>query len=123
VDFGVALLIGMAWVGGLGGGSLVTLGVIEAVTGRVVINLQRFDWSRNEATWLGLSRVIQGLAIALYSLVGGLALGAHVLPVFWAGHAWGVFVLLPFWLVVMAALLFQAGLEWQHEGRKKAFRR
>jgi hypothetical protein len=114
MDYGLAFIIGMACVGGLIGGALITMGLIEVVSGRVVMNWRRMDWTSREAAEIGVTRLIQGVAVALYPLIGGLTLGAHVIPEFWVGHWWGIFVSAPFSVVILGTLVFQAALEMRH---------
>jgi hypothetical protein len=117
VDYGLAFTIGAVSVGGLVGGALITMGLIEARAGRVIVNWQRHSWSRREARQLGLSRVIQGIAIASYPLIGGLSLSAHLIPLFWVGNRWGFLVPLSYGFVIVATLFFQAALEIRSERR------
>ena len=120
MDYGLALLFLMVGAGALAGGALITVGVIETVTGRVVVNLQRATWPPREATVLGLARVVQGIVIAAYPLIAGQAIGAHVIPEFWVGHWWGIFISLPFYVVIMGTVFLQATLELRRQQKARA---
>ena len=113
------VLIVAAWLGGLVGAAFITIGILEASTGRAVINLSRINWSSREASLIGITRVVQGLAIASYPLIGALALGppalVRVAPWFWVGHWWGPFAAGVFWLVIVGTLMLQAVLDVRHK--------
>jgi hypothetical protein len=57
--------VGIATFAGLVGGGVIVIGVIEAVTGRILINIRHLPWSRHDAQVIGLCRVVQGIAIAI----------------------------------------------------------
>ena len=103
-------------------GGLITIGVMEMLTQRAIINPNRVNWTKDEATLLGLTRLIQGLGGGIYALVGTLTLIAKVVPIRGAGH----------WVTPVGALLFMwvvlgtigsQGLIAAHNGRLWPFRR
>ena len=110
----VALMV--SWGGGVCGGAFMTLGIIEARSGRMVIpgRLQRLEWTRGEVRIHGGVSAVMGLALAIYGLTTGFAL---LKPLNWTQHAWlHVFTLLV-WLLIPAALTVTPLLERHHERR------
>jgi len=71
MGFLVAAVVIAALAGAVGGGFAV-MGLVEAVTGRLVINLRHLPWSRRDAEVIGMCRVIQGVLIATQGVVVGL---------------------------------------------------
>ena len=91
-----------------------TLGIIEARSGRMVIpgRLQRL--TPGEVRIHGGLSAVTGLALAIYGLTTGFAL---LKPLNWTQHAWlHVFTLL-FWLLILAATTATPLLERHHERR------
>jgi hypothetical protein len=115
VDYELVFTIGVVSIGGLIGGALITIGLIEVRTGGAIVKRHRPSWSSREARLLGLSRVIQGVAIAVYPLFAGLSLSAHLIPLFWVGHIWGFLVPSSPFFVIFGTLFFQAVLERRSE--------
>jgi|SRR5215831_4077177 len=79
-----------ASVTGIFGGGIAVLGIIEAATGRIVINLRNLPWSRRDAQVIGLCRVAQGILItaqgAAVALMMATQLGVAIqfmLPAYW----------------------------------------
>jgi|SRR5450759_1876819 hypothetical protein len=109
--------VGTVWFTGLFSGVWIALGITEALTGRVlpVFNLSRINWSVSEARLRGLAIVVQGVALGVYGLIGGLSFVAHVIPLFWVGHWWGMFVSAPLLLIIWGAVLFMALIEQRHK--------
>jgi len=108
-----AFTVVTVWLVAFFSGALSVVGVIQVVSGRVFLNFRR-DWSEVEARRLGWSRVVQGLSLGAYALVGGLIFGAHTIPLFWVGHPWGAFVSLPLMLVFLGALVYQLLIDIRH---------
>ena len=105
------------WFTGIFSGIWTAIGVAQVVTGRAlpVFNLSRINWSVGEVRLRGLAFVVQGLAIGVYGLISGLSFGAHLIPLFWVGHWWGIFVSAPLLLIVWLAVLFIALIEQRHK--------
>lgn len=99
-------------------GAWIAVGVASAVSGRMIFNPRRFDWSPREVEMLAAITVIQGLAFAIYTLAGGLFLTGAVTPP-WVGHAWGILIGTPLYLFVMATIGFQTYLGNRHQARMK----
>jgi hypothetical protein len=72
----VIAAVGAATVAGVAGGGIAVLGVIEAATGRIVINLRQLPWPRRDAQLIGTCRVLQGTVIATYGAMAALILGS-----------------------------------------------
>jgi hypothetical protein len=96
-------------------GALAIVGFAEALTARSVFSTWGINWSSTEIRLLGVSRLIWGLSCGLYVLIFGLTLGARVIPEFWVGHPWGLFVSAPIALVSLGTLFFQAVLVSRHK--------
>lgn len=109
------IVVGLAWLGGMTAGALIAVGAIEMVTQRAVINLNRIEWSNAEAALLGLSRLIQGLDLGLYILLGTITTIARLVPTPGVGQPWGLFVSAPFYLIFMGALGLQVLIEWHNK--------
>ncbi len=103
----VIAAVGAATFAGVAGGGIAVLGVIEAATGRMVINLRQLPWPRRDAQLIGICRVLQGTVIATYGAMAALILGsgAALDPKFETP----AFLLLG--LALMVALGVPAGLE------------
>jgi len=114
-----AFTIGAVWAVGIVADGLLAIGIVTVASGRPVINLQRTRWSVREARLLGWCSIIQGIAAAVYSLYGGLSLGAHVLPLYWVGSPGGVFATAPFAVVMLATLFIQAGVQLRHQESRR----
>ena len=114
LDLGVIAIWGTAFVSG----AWVAIGVASAVSGRMIINQRRFDWSFREVEMLAANTIVQGLALFIYSLAGGLFLTGRGTP-FWVGHGWGIFVGAPLVLFMMATIGFQTYVEHRHVERLK----
>ena len=102
-----ALLIN-AWFGGIVAGSGLTVGLIELVTGRFVINLGRLKWSTSEVRIGGLAISVTGLYLAIYVLCMALR------PAWWDG-------LQPTMLVMVVALGASMFLLHRHHDRRWPF--
>lgn len=85
---------------------MLTVGVMEVLTGRAIINLNKVSWSREEATLFGLTRVVQGLCCGIYGLAGLLFI-SRVIGFPLAGTPWGFFVSWPFALLFLAMVIAQ----------------
>lgn len=99
-------------------GAWVAVGVASAVTGKMIINPRRADWSPREVEVLAASTVLQGLACSIYTLAGGLFLTGAVTPP-WVGHAWGILLGAPLYLFLVAMFGFQAYVDYRHFKRLK----
>ena len=108
------------WLCGIGSGALLYAGIARLIAGRPAIILSRRPWSANENSVLGVCATIQGATVAAYGLIGGLMLGTHSIPVFWAGHPWGLFTTLPFSVVIFSTVYVQTYLRIRHEIRRPA---
>jgi hypothetical protein len=117
-----AFMIVEVWLLGIGSGGLLCIGIIDVARGEAVINLSRRTWSVGENRASGVCTTIQGAAVAIYALFGGLMFGAHVIPLFWVGHWWGLFVSAPFAVVILGTLFVQAYLQIRHENRRRVAR-
>ena len=113
-------LVAIIWLFAFLSGAWTALGVISAVTGRVLINPSRVPWSRGEAELVGISIAIQGLAVGIYTLVGGLSLVGQLIHPFWVGRPWGVFVSAPLMLVFTGTMFFQAYVAYRHQKRVRS---
>jgi hypothetical protein len=111
-----ALLISVTWLLAFVSGGWFAVGTYSALSGHALVNPRRIEWTRAEVALLGAMQAGQGLILAVYALVGGLALGAHVIPIFWAGHWWGILVSAPAFLLVYALVFLQFWLEKRHLG-------
>ena len=63
IHFAIAIVVS-AWAVGFAAGTLFAFGMIELVTGRMVINPQRLSWSVGEARVRGAVFAIAGVFIA-----------------------------------------------------------
>jgi hypothetical protein len=120
VDPIAIVAVGTVWVVAMFAGALIAVGVVEMVTGRVVINLRRIDWSEREAIWLGLTRMVQGLSFGLWALLSILTVVGRIIPVPGAGTPWMIFVSAPFYVTFMAMVVVQALLESRHKRQRPA---
>jgi hypothetical protein len=109
----------LTWLAAMAAGALLCVGIIEVATGRAVINLSRSRYSAGENRASGACSTIQGVSTAIWALIGGLSFGSHSLPVFWAGHWWGVLLPGSFGLVFMSTLFVQAYISLRHENRRR----
>jgi hypothetical protein len=82
-------IIGWVWCLGMLCGALTAIGVVGAVSGRVLFNPRRIDWSVGEARILGLIWAIQGMALSLILLFGMVQLAAN------SGTAWFLPLVIP----------------------------
>lgn len=73
-------------------GAWTAIAFAHVATGRVVFPLfaMRTGWSAREIKLSGLGSAVSGLAGLVYTLIGGLSLGAHVIPLFWVGSPWAL---------------------------------
>lgn len=111
--------VAFSWLAAMIGGSLLTIGVMETLSGRAMINLNQVNWTREEATLLGLTRVVQGLDSGIYGLVGALFL-SRVVDFPFAGHVWGLFLSLPLGVIFLATLFAQALIAAQNQRRARS---
>jgi hypothetical protein len=105
----------IAAFGGMIGGGFAALGIVEVVTGRILINPRHLPWSRREAQIIGLCRVVQGVVVAgegaALAFMTGTDMGPasrFMLPVFWM-----------LTLVLGVALSIPTALQvrmWRHTG-------
>jgi hypothetical protein len=58
--------------------------------------------------------LVQGLALGAFGLIGGLSLVAHLIPQFWVGHWWGMFVSAPLLLFIWGTTHFMVLIEQRH---------
>jgi hypothetical protein len=116
VNLGVAVVA--IWGMALVSGAWVAIGVASAVTGKMIVNARRIDWSRREVEILAANTIVQGLACSIYTLAGGLFLMGAVTP-FWVGHAWGIFIGTPLYVFLLATIGFQVYVEHRHFERMK----
>jgi hypothetical protein len=105
-----------AWSSAFLAGAWVAIGVASAVTGRMIVNPRRADWSFVEVEMLAANTVVQGLALAAYSLLGALFMSG-VFNSIWFDRGWLIFIGAPFFLVLMATMLFQTYVEHRHSER------
>ena len=68
IHFAIAIVV-FAWFIGFGAGTLVTLGTIELITGRMIINPERMNWSVGEARVRGAVFATAGVLIGMYVLI------------------------------------------------------
>ncbi|TME03492.1 MAG: hypothetical protein E6I53_07255 [Chloroflexi bacterium] len=111
-----------AWVGGIVGGAGVTLGVVQVVTGRMIINPRRWNWSVGEVRILGLVTAAEASILAIYSLVGGLVLSTGpspnwVAPAWWYDVVWLIFPAIAAIPISMLLLEQHHQKRWPFEGR------
>ncbi|HKC19201.1 MAG TPA: hypothetical protein VKE27_06165 [Candidatus Dormibacteraeota bacterium] len=106
--------LAFTWVVGMMAGALIVAGAIEMIAGRAVINLTRVTWTRDEATVLGLSRVLQGLSLGSWGFIGAM-LSARLMPLPGVGTPWAIFTSAPLWLVFIAALGLQVLVMWHNK--------
>jgi len=76
-----------AWLGGIIGGVGMTLGTIERLTGRIVINSRRLNWSGGEVRVHGAAIAAAGLILAAYTLAGAFVLSTGPSP-HWLAPTW-----------------------------------
>lgn len=111
--------VAISWLAAMAGGSLLTIGMMEVLTGRALINLNRVNWSSHEATLFGLTRVVQGLCFGLYGLIGvlfvGRVIGFPVLPT-----PWGLFASFPLYLILLATFIAQGLIAARNHRRAKS---
>ena len=87
MGFVVAAVV-IAALGGAVGGGVVVMGVVEAFTGRLLINLRQLPWSRRDAEIIGVCHVIQGMVTVAQGVVVALIFATQaddyrmLLPVF-----------------------------------------
>lgn len=101
-----------------GFGAWTALAIEQAVSGRPIFS-RGYSWSSGEIKLSGLSWAICGLAGVGMALVGGLALGARVIPLYWVGSPWGIVTSNPWPLIFLANLLFQVLIELRHRRRSR----
>jgi hypothetical protein len=117
-----AFTIVVVWLLGICSGGLLCIGIIEIARGQAVISLSRSTWSVGENRVSGVCTTIQGAAVAIYAVFGGLTLGAHAIPLFWVGHWWGIFAPAPLAVIMLGTLFVQAYLQIRHENRRRVAR-
>lgn len=100
-------------------GAWTGLALAHVATGRVVFPLFAMGkaWSAREVKLSGWGWLVCGLAGMLWTLIGGLSLGAHVIPLFWVGSPWGLL-----WtdlgpIIIVANGLYQQLIDQHHKGR------
>lgn len=97
-----------------------TVGIIQAVTGRVVWNPRRLNWSVGEAKVMGLGMTAPALFVVVYGLVGGLVLSTGGSPN-WRGPDWWNYVQLASFVFLFPFLILMGLLE-QHNKRRWPFK-
>ena len=90
------LLIVGTWFEGLVGGVAITVGAVQAVTGRSIFP---FAWRRHGLTErqvrsIGLGWIVLGIAFAMWGLAGGIILGGHLTAPWWLGSVGGLVIAL-----------------------------
>jgi hypothetical protein len=116
VNLGIVVIT--VWSMALVSGAWVAIGVASAMTGRMIVNPRRIEWSLREVEMLASMTILQGLAGSVYALAGGLFLTGTVTP-FWVGHAWGIFIGLPLYLFLMGTFGIQAYVQYRHFKRRE----
>ena len=108
----------MTWVIAFTSGALAALGVAQAASGRLlrIFNRRHLDWTVGEVRVLGLTWAVAGASWAVWALFGALTF-AHVIPLFWVGHWWGILISAPVSLITFGALLVQVLIELRHNHR------
>jgi hypothetical protein len=76
----VVAAVAIAALGGAAGCGIGVMGLVEAITGRLMINLRRLPWSRRDAEIIGLCRVVQGVLIAVQSVAVALIVATQAGP-------------------------------------------
>lgn len=98
------------WLTDFGAGSLLAIGVITVITGRVLLSPKQAVWSRTTARLHGSCSIVQGATAAVYGLCGGLSLGAHMIPLSWLGSVWAI---APFAVVMLLTLALQTWAQYR----------
>jgi hypothetical protein len=117
-----ALALVLVWLAAIGSGGLLSIGIIEIMTGQAVIRFSRRTWSVSENRLSGLCTTIQGSVVAIYTLISGLLFGTHTIEMFWVGHWWGLFATAPFVMTFIFTLSVQAYLQIRHDKRRQTIR-
>ena len=106
------------WAFGAIFGAWTGLALAHAVTGRVVFPLfaMRTGWTSREIKLSGWGWAVCGVSGLAWTLVGGLSLGAHIIPLFWVGSPWALWAN-PMPILVVANGVFQALIDQRHKGR------
>jgi hypothetical protein len=99
--------IAVAWFAGLVGGVFVSLGMVQALTGRSVMR-KRSNWSVGEIKMLGVVWAVAGLVLAISALVGSLQTAAHQST---------LFVTFALWPIILGGPIGQLLIEQRHYGR------
>ncbi|HEY8815357.1 MAG TPA: hypothetical protein VIP57_09675 [Candidatus Dormibacteraeota bacterium] len=110
-----AFTIVVTWVIAFTSGALAALGLAQAASGRVfrIFNRRRIAWTVGEVRFLGATWAVAGTSWAVWALFGALTF-AHIVPMFWVGHWWGIFISFPVWLITMGSLAAQVLIELRH---------
>jgi hypothetical protein len=110
-----AFTILMTWVIAFTSGALAALGIAQAAAGRIfrIFNRRHIDWTVGEVRLLSLTWAFAATSWAVWALFGALMFG-HVVPLFWVGHWWGMFISAPVWLITVGTLLAQGLIELRH---------
>lgn len=89
-------------------GALIALGLVQAGSGRMTIgSAARYaSWTVAEVKLTGVGWVVFGLAGIGTGLLGGLELGAKVIPLYWVGSPWGFVTGNPFVPAALCINLF-----------------
>jgi len=105
----------LTWVGGILGGVLIAGGMVSAVTGRMLINPRRWNWSAGEARTWGMANVATGVLLAIDSLAAGLVLMNGPGPN-WVEPGWWIPVSPTIGLIIMINPISMLLLEQHHQG-------
>jgi hypothetical protein len=103
----------LTWVGGIIGATFTTLGMIPLLTGRMVLNPGRYNWTAGEAKIHGLVMTTVGLWLAIVALVYGFGPSA-------GGPAW-LHAIWWLWFPFAMALPTTTLLLEQHHHRRWPF--
>jgi hypothetical protein len=115
IHFAIAIVVS-AWAAGFFAGTLFTFGMIEVVTGRMVVNPQRLNWSVGEVRVRGMAFAIGGLLIGTYSLINFLSLLVSWYQI-WALPPWWYATQLAWVPIVGIAPMTSLLLEQHHKKR------
>jgi hypothetical protein len=99
-------------------GAWTGLALAQVASGRIVFPAFAMwrVWTPREVKLSGWGWLVCGLAGLLWTLIGGLSVGAHVIPLFWVGNPWW-FWANPFPIMVILNGLYQQLIDQHHKGR------
>lgn len=113
----IALIV-TAWMIGLASAVGMTVGVIEAVTGRMIVG--HSDWSAGEVKVRGLAWVISSFVLTIYGLLGVIVLSTGERPN-WVAPDWWHYMEFASWPVILFGFPTTMFLLERHNKRRWPF--